>query len=439
MKSILIAFRNLNRQKKRSFLLGGAIAFGIFIIIIIDGFTGSFVQNIGDNFSHLFAGHIFVSGIEKTESGRQVEIIHDGKVLTDAVRDSKIPVEYLTKSSGFRGTLIFQNNSVTQQVVGTDWNDSSFIRDRLVLKAGSFQNMNNPEGLIISDKVAAKLKVQVGDTVLAQLRTATGQANVGEFEIAAISYDPGFFGSISAYATIQHVNELLNIAPDEYQTLGIFLDSFQQTDPAATKLYDTLATRVSMFKREPPSSQSQNPMQAMMKQAKDESWQGTRYRLFTLNDILNSFHLPQIVAAINTAGLIILLILFVIVMVGITNTFRMIMFERTKEIGTMRALGMQRNSVRNLFLLEALFLSLGGAIAGLVVATIVMGGLHLIYWGTNTPLFLFLKEGHMTFSLSPLQVIGYIILVALLTLLAAYFPARGAARLNPAAALGATR
>ena len=53
MKSILIAFRNLNRQKKRSFLLGGAIAFGILIITLINGFTGSFVKNVGENFSHL--------------------------------------------------------------------------------------------------------------------------------------------------------------------------------------------------------------------------------------------------------------------------------------------------------------------------------------------------------------------------------------------------
>lgn len=436
MKSVLIAFRNLNRQKKRSFLLGGAIAFGIFVIVLINGFTGSFVKNVGDNFSHLFAGHIFISGVEKTESGRRVEIIRNDSLVTQTVKASGLPIKYLTKSSGFRGTLIFQNNSIIQQVVGTDWNDSGYVRDRLVLKAGSFQGMANPRGIILSDKVAAKLKVRVGDSVLAQLRTVTGQANVGEFVVAAISYDPGFLGSIVAYATIQYVNELLNIPNGEYQTLGIFLDDFQKTDGAAAELYSDLSKRVSMFTREPPAQQSQNPIQAMMKQAKDESWQGTRYQLFTLNDILNSFHLPQIVSAINTSGLVILLILFVIVMVGITNTFRMIMFERIKEIGTMRALGLQQSGVRNLFLLEALFLSLGGAVVGLVAAGIVMAGLHFINWGLSTPLYLFLKEGHMTFSLSPVQVIVYIALVALITLLAAYFPARSAARLNPAAALG---
>ncbi|HUX52215.1 MAG TPA: hypothetical protein VMW73_15580, partial [Spirochaetia bacterium] len=77
MKSILMALRNLNRQKKRSFLLGGAIAFGLMIVTIINGFTGSFVQNVDENFSHLFAGHIFITGTEKLANGRRVSIIRD--------------------------------------------------------------------------------------------------------------------------------------------------------------------------------------------------------------------------------------------------------------------------------------------------------------------------------------------------------------------------
>ncbi|MQY77227.1 MAG: FtsX-like permease family protein [Spirochaeta sp.] len=66
-----------------------------------------------------------------------------------------------------------------------------------------------------------------------------------------------------------------------------------------------------------------------------------------------------------TAGLVVFILLLVITMVGITNTFRMIMLERTREIGTMRALGMQRGSVRNIFLSEALFIAIGALYAGL--------------------------------------------------------------------------
>ena len=86
MNIISIAMRNLNRQKKRSFLLGGAIAFGIFVITMINGFTGSFVENVSENFSHLFAGHIFIDGVEKTASGKTISIIRDDSKILEAIR-----------------------------------------------------------------------------------------------------------------------------------------------------------------------------------------------------------------------------------------------------------------------------------------------------------------------------------------------------------------
>ncbi len=432
---MMIALRNLNRQKKRSFLLGGAIAFGILIITLINGFAGSFVNNVSENFSHLFGGQIFIDGFEKSPSGRRISIIRDDSVLTDAIKESGIPTTYITKASSFSGTLIFQNNTAAQQVVGTDWQKASYIRSRLTLVKGSFANMDNPHGIIISDRVAKQLKVELGDTILAQLRTATGQLNVGEFQVAAVSHDPGLFGSIAAYANLQYVNTLLNIRSGDYQTLGIFLTQGENMDVAAAKLYSVLKGKVQMFKRETTTA-STNPFTAMQRATQNETWSGTKYRLYTLNDRLAE--LKQIVGTLNTSGLVILLILLVVIMIGITNTFRMIMYERIREIGTMRALGMQRPTVRNLFLLEALFLSLGGTVLGLIASAIVMTLLHLINFGLNTPLFLLLKDGHMTFDLKAGQLIGNLLIVAVLTILAAYFPARKAARLNPADALRST-
>ncbi|MFQ3547042.1 MAG: hypothetical protein SNJ56_01790, partial [Termitinemataceae bacterium] len=56
---ISMAFRNLSRQKRRSFLLGGAIAFGIMIVTIISSLAGGLMGNVAANIAHLFAGHAF--------------------------------------------------------------------------------------------------------------------------------------------------------------------------------------------------------------------------------------------------------------------------------------------------------------------------------------------------------------------------------------------
>jgi putative ABC transport system permease protein len=437
MNSIKIAFRNLNRQKKRSFLLGGAIAFGIMIITLLNGFTGSFITNVGENFSHLLAGHIFLSGYEKSETGKSLSVIRDDSVILNTLDNSDLPITYLTKRSSFQGMLIFEGESISQAITGADFAEESYLTERLFLLEGDISDLvTTQNGVIISEEVSKKLNVLLGERLLVQLRTVTGQQNVGEFIIVGISHDPGIFGSISAYANIEYVNELLNLSSGEYMTLGIFVEDIKTIDMHGESLYSSLSDKVNLFKRSEPT-ESGNPMMAMMQSLKDESWEGIRYQFYTLNDVLAE--VQQIVRVLNIVGLVILLIVFVIIMVGITNTFRMVMFERIREIGTMRALGMQRGSVRKLFILEALFLSLGGALSGFIIAGIIMFILSKINIGMDTPLFILLKNGHLSFNPAPLQIVSNVLIVALLTTLAAFFPARKASMLQPADALRAQK
>lgn len=438
MKTIAnIAFRNLNRQKKRSFLLGGAIAFGILIVTVINGFAGAFVENVAENFSHILAGHIFVEGVEKSSSGKDLDIIRDDTEILDALKAAGVPAKHITKRSAFRGTLIFEGKKVQQVIDGSDLSQETFLKERLVLKAGSWDSMSDPHAVILTDQVAKKLKVEVGDRVLVQMQTVTGQNNVGELVLAGISYDTGILGSMAAYANKAYVNELLDMEAGSYQSLSILLDDLRKADAEAEKLDAAFkAAGLQVFDRKAAAekaNRNSNTVMQMLNQAKKETWTGVKYRLYTLNDMLSQ--VQQIVNVLQGASFIILLILFLIIMVGITNTFRMILYERIKEIGTMRALGMQRGEVRNLFILEALFLALGGAVAGIALAALVMGGLSLIDWGMDTPMFLLLKNGHMSFRVPPVQLIGNILLISILTVLAAFMPARKAAKLTPAEAL----
>jgi len=117
------------------------------------------------------------------------------------------------------------------------------------------------------------------------------------------------------------------------------------------------------------------------------------------------------------------------------NTFRMVMYERIREIGTMRAIGIRREGIRSMFLYEALFLAIGGAIAGIVAALILMGGFSLLNFGEESPLFILLRNGHLSFFLPPMRALGNIAIIAVLTLIAALAPAIQASRLSPAVAL----
>ncbi|TFG59026.1 MAG: hypothetical protein E4H36_14555, partial [Spirochaetales bacterium] len=217
MKNVKIAFRNLSRQRKRTILLGSAIAFGIMIVTIINGFAGSFINNVSENFSHLFAGHVFVEGFEKTADNATMSVIRDDSALMATVDSLKLPVKSISKRTDFQGTLIFHGLSVVQNIVGSDWEKETYLKERLVLLEGSFDDLLKTDsdgiqhGIILSRDIAKRLNVEVNDRITVKLRTIYNQLNVGDFTVTAICYDPGLFGSISAYANLSYVNELMSM------------------------------------------------------------------------------------------------------------------------------------------------------------------------------------------------------------------------------------
>jgi putative ABC transport system permease protein len=432
MEIVKLALRNLTRQKKRTILLGAAIAFGILIVTVINGFAGAFVINISENFANLAAGHIFVQGVEKSASGKEYAVIRDDSVLMKAAEEAKIPAKYISKRSGFEGNLVFEGRTAQLSIDGVDFAKETYLPERLVFTEGSMEGMKDRQGIIIAEPIAKRLSVHANDRILVRMRTYSGQQNVGEFAIAGITVDPGILGSMSGYANKEYVNELLNLEPEDYQTLGFYLPSLEGMDEYGRALYDRVKAVAQVFDRDA-AKEEQNFVRAFMEQGKTEKWSGIRYRVFTLNDMLAQ--VKQIADVLDAASLVILLILFVIIMVGITNTFRIIMYERIREIGTMRSIGMQRNEVRDLFLLEAGFLTLGGVVAGILLALLIMGGVSLVNFGLNSPAFIILRNGHMTFRIEPIRTVLNVVIVALLTLLAAFLPARKAARMDPAVAL----
>lgn len=432
MRTATLALRNLSRQKKRSILLGGAIAFGILITTLINGFAGAFLENVSENFANLAAGHIFIEGIEKSPSGKDLAIIRADPAIEAALAEAAIPARYVTRRSTLNGTLIHEGRTAQLAVTGVDLTTETFLPERLMFKEGGIGGMGERDGVIISAPIAERLGVSTGDRIVAQLRTFTGQQNVGEFAVAGITFDAGLFGNMSAYANLSYVNELLALEPADYQSLGLYLPSLKGMDGYGTRLYEALKARAQVFDKAK-ADEKANPVIAMMRQSEEETWVGVRYRVFTLNEMLAQ--VKQIADVLETASLVILLILFVIIMVGITNTFRIIMYERIREIGTMRSMGMQREEVRSLFLYEALFLAIGGAIAGLAIAGLAMLGLSRIAFDMDSPVFIILRNGHLSFRLEAWRGALDVAIVGVLTLLAAYFPARNAARLDPAVAL----
>ncbi|MET7800943.1 ABC transporter permease [Streptomyces decoyicus] len=118
----------------------------------------------------------------------------------------------------------------------------------------------------------------------------------------------------------------------------------------------------------------------------------------------------------------------VIAVVGVVNTLAMSVFERTREIGMLRAIGLARNGIKQMVRLESVVISLFGAVLGIGV------GVFLSWAGGNL-----VSQGLPTYELLlPWGRLGLFLLIALVVgVLAALWPARRAARLNMLEAIGA--
>ena len=426
-----MALKNLSRQIRRSVLLGGAIAFGILIITVVNGLSGSLITSLEANISNLVPGHIFVRGVEKTEKGRVILTMKDSELLDKTVKDLKIPYKSIAKTTSFQQVSIISDiNTQYQGLTGLDLGPKSYLHDRIVVVQGSLDNFTGSDKVLISEGTAAKLQVKLNDRVSIQGETQTGQQNVLDFTIGAIYKDPGIASSLAgAYADIGIVNKLKDMAPGEYTNFGIFLDDVATADAWGAKLYAALqAQKLPLFERGTP--------QDLQKVFRDNTWQGTKYTLFTLNDILS--FLKGIFGALNGIAFGILLVLFLVIMVGITNTYRMVVYERTREIGALRALGMQRPQIRNLFLLEAVFLAIAGIVAGFLVGVVILVLLSFLDLSSWKDFNILLKDNKLQLIVDFGSFAFNLVVVSALTAIAALFPARKAGKLTPAEALRTT-
>jgi len=444
MQSLRIAYRNVLRQGKRTALLGGAIAFGFFIFTLLNGFTAGLLDSVSENFADASGGHIYISGSEVSDLGSEISVIRDADAVEAALRsiDERM-LSYNTRSSA-RTTIIFGSTEESVTLEGVNFAQESDFINALSFAEGSKEAfLANPNGILLPEATLEDLGTKVGESVIVKTTTINGQQNVGDAVVVGSLVAQSLFvpgAPIFGYGHIEMLNSLLNMSSDQYQTLNIYLTDLEAIDSATTALHAELARTSNVEPREEsggfaPPDPSQLGFGGISSVDEAERWVGTKFEVTNLNDNLEGIN--ALVGVINAIGIIIFLVIIVIIMVGIMNSYRMVMIERTSEIGTMRAMGVHKAGIRNIFIWEALFVALSGTLTGLVVAFLAMGGTSLINFGTDGAFSLFLNGGRMSFDISPLGTLGNILLICVMSAAAVYVPARAAAQLQPAEALRA--
>ncbi len=483
MLLIKIALRNLSRQKRRSILLGSALAFGMLILVLVNGLTGGLVSSVQRNFADLIAGHLYFIQLEKGADGRLLNMVKDDRPLLAALADLGFEYTAVTQRTAIQGTVIYNGEAVARQITGVEWNEDAHLDTSLRFFAGDAHNMAGSDGIVLSTLLAenlalipkkalsfkekallkkdlrlrwqaedrsfdldkafdAEVKRQeterkrlqtesaplaIGEEVLVQFKTIYGQQNVGTFRVRGI-YEAQM--DIAAYVDREVLNALVAMPAGTYNLFGLFLKDYADLDQKTARLYQALQGKYELVPLEKVRQRNSN---IIVNDLNKEQFSGSITLITNLNNELGS--LIGILTGVQAGSFGLFLVILAVVMVGLVNTFRIVIYERTREIGTMRAVGAQRGQIRKLFLLEALFLALGGTVPGALLGFALIKAVGWFELSTITELALFLDGGHLSYALSPAMLAGSFGTVVVFTLIAALLPANRAARMEPAQAL----
>jgi ABC-type lipoprotein release transport system permease subunit len=194
--------------------------------------------------------------------------------------------------------------------------------------------------------------------------------------------------------------------------------------------FNALLPEWEQLERSPNTDAATKKMRALNR----EAWKGARVDVQTMFE--NASVVIDLQRGLNMVSVIAVLVLFFVILIGVVNTMRMSIRERTREIGTNRAIGMQRNDVRAVFVLEIVFLAVFACVVGTALGfgfMSLLGSLTIDL--KDNPFSMFFVNKHLYFYPTAGAIIGNFVIIVFVSFIIAFFTARRAAKLRVADAL----
>ncbi|MDP2790729.1 MAG: FtsX-like permease family protein [Rectinemataceae bacterium] len=431
-----IALKNIFRQKKRSFTLGVNYAIVTLILTLLFAFSQGAKVNIFNSLTKASAGHITITG----------RFAKDGRIYGGIQRTSEI-LSIVDKTLGAEVTVLpryqvqsalyFGGLSKRLSFVGVDTDKDATIREQLTFTEGNWEAYaEDPNGLIVPAATAEYFGFVEGDEVVVSSRTRFGAFNTGIMKIRGIYTSDNFFAQGSMYTHFEFLRALDLAEADASTSLYIY---FPKLDDVAGKR-DALSTGLLSAGFEPSNPKDSSEAIAAVSAAStkyEEDKEGrdrVMLKLTTIDEALGI--VGTVLMAVNAVGALIAAVMLFVIAVSIFINLKMSINERLREIGTMRAMGVESGGVTSLFVFESLLLALIFSAIGAGIAIMISAIFRfLIVLPSGGNLGLFLDSGHLVLIPRIVDVAAIIAIIAFFSTVFSYFPARRGGKIPPVVAL----
>jgi len=395
-----LAYRNVGRNKTRSLLSALAVGVGMALLLLMASVLEGEMKGALQNTIRLQSGHLQVraASYEEAKISLKWEDLIENPDQVAAQVKSLPQVTVATPRLVASSILTVRDESKGVQILGIEPDSAANQPFREGMLSGEFIKADDREGILIGNILADKMGLKVNDKVNLLVTTSNGDVNEQLFTVRGIftTRTPGYDEStiFMPLAKAQAITATENHA----STIFVTLQDLNQADAVAQAL------------------------------------KGSNYKILTWRD-QNAF-ITQFEDYAGAFFIVLYLIVLGITATVVTNTLVMAVFERTREIGILSAIGMKGSDIMAQFLAEAALLATGGVIGGLIiggaaVAYFTIYGIYIGDYGLTGVLF----EDHIYAHLTLQNTVNLTVLTYIITLIASLYPARLAARLEPVEAL----
>ncbi len=403
-KLLKMSWRNVWRNWRRTLIAVIAIAMGLAFLIFYNGMLEGAAQAIYGNAVKLMGGNVQVHATGYREIARRMPLIPvpDAERVVQIAKDQP-QVTAASRRINTGGMVSSREGTFPVSITGIEPEveaESGLIAENIT--QGRFLSADDQDVIVIGEALADRLEVGIGDRITMAGRATHEQMRrrtmtvIGLYGLGLSEAEKGM-----AYISLAEAQTLFDL-PGQVTEVVISLESVGQEPAVVSALQVALpGYEIDAWDTVDPSLKQSMEMESQI---------------------------------MGVFGLIILFIAGI----GILNLMLMAVFERTREIGLLAAMGLKRLEILGLFLLEGLWIGLLGStfgclIGGLVVNYFAKTGMQWTaqeYSDLNA-----LMGNRIYFALTTEQLVQHAVTVLVIAALASLYPAWQASRREPAEAL----